>query len=243
MRQAGELDSLKGRHWGCMERWPVGKAARGSSFAPLEKGKQTAGQGILKTEQLEGLWSIKTSPCRGILRQLHGHCRQAYHREHASWLFCASAAHLLSAKFGRICSCAGRPSFSKPADTMWGEWAKLTGVFLYHRPFERRFCGMHKARCFKGHREKAARAIPYSLGERWGLCGDYKTCNTRQMSHTKRPHTSLDLCGRLCGAARKPQCVVMQVLRLPQTLDICGWLHWKSCCTREFNSKRVRKGS
>lgn len=108
MRQAGELDSLKGRHWGCMERWPVGKAARGSSFAPLEKGKQTAGQGILKTEQLEGLWSIKTSPCRGILRQLHGHCRQAYHREHASWLFCASAAHLLSAKFGRICSDARR---------------------------------------------------------------------------------------------------------------------------------------
>ena len=114
-------------------------------------------------------------------------------------------------------SAAGRaPPFSKPADTMWGEWAKLTGVFLYHRPFERRFCGMHKARCFKGHREKAARAIPYSLGERWGLCGDYKTCNTRQMSHTKRPHTSLDLCGRLCGAARKPQCVVMQALRLPQ---------------------------
>lgn len=169
---------------------------------------------------------MKTSPCGGIL----GSCIGFVGRNTTAGMRLPPFSPLrrTSARFKGTApssavfvltqggSAAGRaPPFSKPADTMWGEWAKLTGVFLYHRPFERRFCGMHKARCFKGHREKAARAIPYSLGERWGLCGDYKTCNTRQMSHTKRPHTSLDLCGRLCGAARKPQCVVMQVLRLP----------------------------
>lgn len=228
MRQAGELDSLKGRHWGCMERLPVGKAARGSSFAPLEKGKQTAGAGYPKNRATLGAVVHENIAMRGHIGQLHWLRREKYNSGDASRLFRPSAAHLPASRAQRQVrsavfvltqggSAAGRaPPFSKPADTMWGEWAKLTGVFLYHRPFERRFCGMHKARCFKGHREKAARAIPYSLGERWGLCGDYKTCNTRQMSHTKRPHTSLDLCGRLCGAARKPQCVVMQALRLPQ---------------------------
>lgn len=101
MRQAGELDSLKGRHWGCMERLPVGKAARGSSFAPLEKGKQTAGAGYPKNRATLGAVVHENIAMRGHIAQLHWLRREKYNSGDASRLFRPSAAHLPASRAQR----------------------------------------------------------------------------------------------------------------------------------------------
>ena len=103
MRQAGELDSLKGRHWGCMERerLPVGKAARGSSFAPLEKGKQTAGAGYPKNRATLGAVVHENIAMRGHIGQLHWLRREKYNSGDASRLFRPSAAHLPASRAQR----------------------------------------------------------------------------------------------------------------------------------------------
>lgn len=112
LTRCARQENLIARHWGCMERLPVGKAARGSSFAPLEKGKQTAGAGYPKNRATLGAVVHENIAMRGHIGQLHWLRREKYNSGDASRLFRPSAAHLPASRahrqVRRICSDARR---------------------------------------------------------------------------------------------------------------------------------------